>query len=270
MSVYTLEILKADAVQQRKNAPPLLMIHGAYAGSWCWEGYFLPYFTEAGWDVHVPSLRGHAGSMGREKLDHFGIDDYVKDILDMMADLPEPPILIGHSMGGLVAQRVAKQAKVAGLVLLASVAPYGVAASFAHLVTSQPNLLWDLGQFQWQGAAAAGNPSFVRELLFSSKTDRAVVDYFAARAQPESMRALTEMAIPHPFAGFNCPQLPCLVLGAGADQLIPASDIHACATAWHTKAVMIEDCGHAMMADFHKTKVAQEIHEWLGLTYPEG
>jgi pimeloyl-ACP methyl ester carboxylesterase len=270
MSVYTLEILKANAVKQRKNAPPLLMIHGAYAGSWCWESYFLPYFTEAGWDVIAPSLRGHAGSMGREKLDHFGIDDYVKDILLMIADMPEPPVLIGHSMGGLVAQRVAKQAKLAGMVLLASVAPYGVAASFAHLVTSQPSLLWDLSQFQWHGAAAAGNPSFVRELLFSSKTDRAMVDHFAARAQPESMLALTEMAIPHPFAGLNCPKLPCLVLGAGADQLIPPSDSHACASAWHTKAIIIEDCGHAMMADFHKTKVAKEIQEWLELTYPEG
>jgi pimeloyl-ACP methyl ester carboxylesterase len=269
MSVYTLEILKAAAVKKRNQAPPLLMIHGAYAGSWCWEVSFLPYFTAAGFDVIAPSLRGHAGSMGREKLDHFGIDDYVKDILSIIADLPEPPILMGHSMGGLVAQRVAKETKLAGLVLLASVAPYGVAASFAHLLTASPSLLWNLSQFQWQGAAAAGNPSFVRELLFSSKTDRAMVDHFAARAQPESMRALTEMAIPHPFAGLNCPKLPCLVLGAGDDQLIPPSDIYACATAWNTQAEMIADCGHAMMADYQQNIVAERVLAWLTQNYPE-
>lgn len=269
MSVYTLDILKVAAVNKRVNAPPLLMIHGAYAGSWCWKDLFIPHFTEAGFDVIAPSLRGHADSLGREKLDHFGVDDYVDDILSIMADLPEPPILIGHSMGGLVAQRVAKQTKVAGMVLLASVAPYGVAASFAHLMASQPSLLWSLGQFQWQGAAAAGDPGFVRELLFSSKTDRSMVNHFAARAQPESMRALTEMAIPHPFAGLNCPKIPCLVLGAGSDQLIPPGDIHASASAWGTEAEMIADCGHAMMADYHQNIVAGRILAWLNQSYQE-
>ncbi|WP_165928587.1 hypothetical protein [Iodobacter fluviatilis] len=31
----------------------------------------------------------------------------------------------------------------------------------------------------------------------------------------------------------------------------------------------VRDCGDAITADFHKTKVAKEIHDWLDLTYPE-
>jgi pimeloyl-ACP methyl ester carboxylesterase len=57
------------------------------------------------------------------------MSDYAADIAAICAEQPEPPILLGHSMGGLVAQLAAKRAPVEALVLLAPSPPWGVAGS---------------------------------------------------------------------------------------------------------------------------------------------
>ncbi|RLC08454.1 MAG: alpha/beta hydrolase, partial [Deltaproteobacteria bacterium] len=43
----------------KKHSVPILFIHGAFAGAWCWEEYFLPYFADHGYESHALSLRGH-------------------------------------------------------------------------------------------------------------------------------------------------------------------------------------------------------------------
>lgn len=38
--------------------PPVLFVHGAWHGGWCWDQGFLEYFAARGWDVYAMSLRG--------------------------------------------------------------------------------------------------------------------------------------------------------------------------------------------------------------------
>ncbi|MCO5098887.1 MAG: lysophospholipase [Rhodocyclaceae bacterium] len=80
-------------------------MHGAYAAAWCWDEHFLSFFAGHGYACHALSFSGHGGSAGRERLDSFGIDHYVQDVARVVAQLPAPPVLIGHSMGGMVAQK---------------------------------------------------------------------------------------------------------------------------------------------------------------------
>ncbi len=47
---------------------PLLFIHGAWHGAWCWAEHFLDYFAAHGYAAHALSLRGHGNSPGRERL----------------------------------------------------------------------------------------------------------------------------------------------------------------------------------------------------------
>ena len=57
----TLEIL-SRLPKERTTHAPLLFVHGAYTGAWCWDEYFLPYFAERGFEAHAVSLRGHGAS----------------------------------------------------------------------------------------------------------------------------------------------------------------------------------------------------------------
>lgn len=60
---------------------------------------FLDWFAERGWPVHAISLRGHGGSEGHEMLGQWGVDHYVADVMQVIDEIGEAPVLIGHSMG---------------------------------------------------------------------------------------------------------------------------------------------------------------------------
>jgi pimeloyl-ACP methyl ester carboxylesterase len=104
---------------------PIVMVHGAFVGGWSFEWFQKPFRT-AGFKVHAPDLRGHGPQEPRERLVGVSMRDYANDIVKLCQRLEEPPILVGHSMGGLVAQMAARKAKVRALVLLAPSAPWGL------------------------------------------------------------------------------------------------------------------------------------------------
>ena len=108
-----LEVISKSPSQSSRH-PPLILIHGAGHGAWCWRGNFLDYFAEIGWEVHALSLRGHGNSEGKSKLRWWSIAHYVDDIDFVVKTLDRPPILVGHSMGGFVIQKYLEKHSVAG------------------------------------------------------------------------------------------------------------------------------------------------------------
>src|SRR5262249_45915712 len=105
---------------------PLLFVHGALHGAWCWDEHFLDYFAERGYACYALSLRGHGASPGVERLRRTGIQGYVADVAELTAQLPTQPVLVGHSMGGFVIQKYLERHTAAGTVLVAPIPPNGV------------------------------------------------------------------------------------------------------------------------------------------------
>ena len=120
-----LEIIEATPPKVR-GARPLLFVHGAFIGAWCWAEHFLPYFAKHGFRACAVSLSGHGRSPGRERLDWLSIADYVNDLEQAVSRVGGDPILIGHSMGGFVVQKYLERASAPGVVLMASVPPQGL------------------------------------------------------------------------------------------------------------------------------------------------
>jgi len=106
----------------------IVMVHGAFCGGWTFERFRTP-FEAAGHQVIAPDLRGHAKGEKPYAVIGVSMADYAADIAVLCESLSEPPVLIGHSMGGLVAQLVARRTPVEALVLLAPSPPWGVAGS---------------------------------------------------------------------------------------------------------------------------------------------
>ncbi len=65
----------------------------------------MPWFADAGFASYAVSLSGHGRSRRRDLLDSYSISDYVNDLAEVVAELPVAPVLIGHSMGGMVVQK---------------------------------------------------------------------------------------------------------------------------------------------------------------------
>jgi pimeloyl-ACP methyl ester carboxylesterase len=104
---------------------PIVFLHGAFCGGWAFDAFRAP-FEDAGYETHAPNLLHHDQCQDQERLGQTGVKDYARDIIHYVRRLERPAVLIGHSMGGLVAQIAATQVAPAALVLLSPSAPWGV------------------------------------------------------------------------------------------------------------------------------------------------
>lgn len=93
-------VLTAKALQQQ-HATPVVFIHGSWGSSAMWMAY-TSFFAAKGWDAYAPDLRGHGKSGG--EVAGATMADYVSDVRRTITEHGlENPIIIGHSMGGLIA-----------------------------------------------------------------------------------------------------------------------------------------------------------------------
>lgn len=260
-----LEVLSREA---RTDTPrtPLLFVHGAYVGAWCWDEYFLDWFAERGYPAHAVSLQGHGGSAGRDRLNEFGLADYARDVARVAAGLAAPPVLIGHSMGALVVQKVLESAaNVPALVLACPVPAYGLLPSSFSLAFSRPALFAALNTVASGGRAS---PEALAGALFAGPVDAALLERCYRRMQRESRRALLEMSgwgLPFLWGnwGTGAPRPPTLVIGAQHDALIPATQAESTARTLSAEYRLLPDIGHAVMLDQGWPSAAESIADWL-------
>lgn len=247
------------------NKPPLLFIHGAYVGAWCWQPHFLPYFAEHGYHSFALSLQGHGGSPGRALLAAASIADYVGDVAYAVQRVTKAtgqvPILVGHSMGGFLAMTYAREQRVPALALMAAVPPEGLMGSALHLIWRHPQLMWELNLLQQGGVPPQLDK--LRELLFSPHLDKARLLDYAAKFQHESDRALIDMSMPQFDQRPPLGMPPALVLGSRADKLMPSHLIFSSARCLGVKAQMLDEIGHLFMLDSEWRLAADALSGWL-------
>lgn len=246
-------------------APPLLFIHGAFTAAWCWAEHFLDYFAEEGFNSYAVSLSGHGGSRANGSLDSLSIADYVADVARVAAELPVPPVLIGHSMGGFVAQKFLEEHTAAGAVLMCSVPPQGLVSATFGMMFSRPDLFKDLNRLMGGGAVALDT---LREALFDQPVDMTDLARYYRWCQPESHRAVWDMTLfALPSVG-RVGRVPLLVLGAEHDHLIAPSLVELTARTYGVAAEIFPAMGHGMMLERDWRRPAGRILAWLQQNFP--
>lgn len=236
----------------------ILLVHGAWHGPWCWDN-FVDYLSRRGHDVRTVQLRGHTGQGDRI---WYRLHHYVEDVQRAAAEFSAPPILVGHSLGGLLVQQYLERHPALGSALVASIPPRGTAGTIARLTWHHPmamvksSLLLRLKPF-------IGSRRLVRELFFTSSTPQEIVDHCFMHVQDESYLAIIDTMI-----GPSRPRhthVPVLVLGAERDAFFTLSEVRQTAWAYGTEAHIFPGMGHDMMLDQGWQKVAEHIDGWTRL-----
>ncbi len=245
---------------KRRGRAPLLFVHGAFIGAWCWEEHFLEYFADLGHEAWAVDLRGHAD--GEVPDDLASIDDYVADVL-LAADLMnQPPVLIGHSMGAIVVQRALRRTGAQAVALLAPVPPQGLLGSSFMLAANNPEIFNEINKMQMIDGIA-GSPELLRQAIFSRQLPATVVSRYLRRMRHESQRALFDLSWPQHFWIERTP-VPLQVMGAADDLFFPPALVEATAALHGVAAEIVPDTAHAMMLDANWEQTASRLAAWIG------
>lgn len=244
---------------------PIVMVHGAFVGGWSFEQFRKP-FEAAGHHVLAPDLRGHAAGQASDQVVGVSIRDYADDIATLCASLATPPILIGHSMGGLVAQLAARRVAPKALVLLAPSPPWGLAGwsveeAFTAFGAQMASLL----------SNGAVEPS--REVMRSaslSRMTRADAEPILDRLRPESAQAVRETLNwwldPFMTTSIGSGPLPVrsLVISGDADMVHPAASGRLVAERIGGDFISLPEMSHWLLGEPGWDEVAEIALEFIG------
>jgi pimeloyl-ACP methyl ester carboxylesterase/thioredoxin reductase len=217
--------------------PPLLMVHGIAHGAWCFAENWLPAAAEQGFPAYAVSLRGHGGSGGARHLRSTLMRDYVHDVLQAITELPEPPVLIGHSMGAVVAQLVAERYPLRGLVLLT---PAPLHSAIGDLVSIGRDRPADLAR-----AVLGRTLSMEPDILFR-RLDPPTARRYSDRTGAESPLVQWELLAARSIGPVEC---PVLVVGTPEDRLVRVDDVRRTAARFGVEPVWFPGMGHDVMLD---------------------
>ncbi len=255
-----LELVHQQAVGS-DHSTPLLFIHGMWHGAWCWQEYFLPFFSQRGYDSYALSLRGHAGSDAHDGLRWHSIDNYVNDIEWAASQIGRPFAIIGHSMGGYVVQKFIESHHALAAVLLASVPTTTVWPATFRVLRMHPfSVIKAISTLRMYPVVET--LQLAQDALFSKTMQANAVKKYHAAMQNESFRAYADMLglnLLHP----KRVKTPVLVIGAQDDAVIGVSDVKATAKAYDTEAVIIPSVAHDVMLEAGWKSVADRMLEWF-------
>lgn len=257
-----LELLALPAGAGADTRVPLIFVHGAYVGAWCWAEHFLPWFAGRGHPVYALSLRGHGASAGRERLDEFGLADFADDLGSALEGLERAPVLVGHSMGALVVQKYLERNPGAAraAALFCPVPPFGILASSFLLALRHPGLFAEINVLAFGGRASR---AALQQALFAGPVEAERLERYFARMQPESRRAILDMS------GWGLPQpwrtrlLDTVVIGAERDVLISPELAQTTARLLGADYRTLPGLGHAVMLETGWRLAAEALADWL-------
>lgn len=224
------------------SKPPLILLHGLAANGACWTS--LAHALEGEYDVIMPDARGH----GKSSVPEYGYryEDHANDVVGLVKALKlSPPILLGHSMGGMTAAVVAsrKPNVLRGLVLAD---PTFISAKYQREVrdsdvADQHRRMLNMSLDELVEDARARHPDRSREIL----------ELFARARLQTSMAAFDVLTPPNPdykllVGAIDVPSL--LVFGdKGVVSSVVAEELHRLNP--RLQVEQIREAGHGVHLD---------------------
>ena len=252
-------------MRSHKNA---VFIHGTWGnGPQAW-GEMAPELEKRGYRVHTPTLRHHELPFleGALKIATLSLLDYVEDLSRLVQALEAPPLIIGSSMGGLLAQLVAAKNPHTGVVLLAPAPAYGMFPYYPSMMRIFLNHF--LQREFWRKPLFPEWRTFRWGVANRQKEDAALAFYKTLCT--ESGRAYAEMAFWFFDArrasrvDVNAINTPLLVFGGGKDRVVHSRIARLTAKRYRNGCyVHLPESDHMMMMGDELKNTLRSMDQWF-------
>ncbi|OBA76793.1 alpha/beta hydrolase [Mycobacterium sp. 1554424.7] len=255
-----LEVIDKGSISVAHPAP-LLFIHGSWHAAWCWDENFLDFFADKGYRAVAVSLRNHGGSE-RTRPRRCSVADWLQDVANVARRLPVEPVVIGHSMGGLIVQKYLETHNVPAGVLLATMPVSGASRALLRILGRHPTRS-ARALIRGKTLRAVNTTTAARENFYSAATPDSDLARYTPLLDEEYVGRqaldLTVLSLPRPKRVTT----PLLVLGAQDDACFSQNEIRKTARAYGTDAEFFTGMGHNMMLEPGWRAVAERIDAWL-------
>ncbi len=255
---------------------PLMLIHGAWLSARSWEN-FADHFEKRGFAVSAPEWPRKHGDVeelrtAADELAGLGLDEIVDHYETLIRALDQPPVLMGHSFGGLIVEILLDRGLGRAGVAISPAPPKGILVlPFSALKAVSPALAHPS---KWHGVVTLTPEEFTYGFVNTFTPEDAAAAY-ERYAVPETGQVFYEAG----FANFrmnpptkvdfdNDNRAPLLIVGATKDHTIPASvsrkqyEKYESSSA-QTDYAEFEGRPHLLMAAEGWEEVADSIASWL-------
>lgn len=255
--------------------PPLLLIHGTNAAAWTMEPVRAT-FLKAGFTCTSLTYRHHDLPPGEDrnaKLQGLGIADYLDDARQAVAAMDEKPVIVGHSLGGLIAQKLAGEGLVAGGILLNSSIINGT------LPTTDGER--ELGKM-FMGAGAFWDEVFGQDFELLAKYGLSTLPLdlqhdIVDRLGTESGRVFFEFLYwmydvnQTTKVDIDAVTCPLLFITSSEDVAVPPSAARQMAARYGDLAqvIEVENSCHYVQFDTQWPRIAAQAIDWLNKVFPD-
>lgn len=256
----SLELLTVP-VERPNGSPPLLMLPGAFHGASAFAEHWMPHLAARGYLTYALSYRGHGGSGGSYA--GASLQDYLVDVERAMTSFETRPILVGHSLGGYLAQHLVAKADYPGAVLVAPVPHRGMPFSLlaANALRHPLRLLRALVSGDMRPFAEGA--SMVRRNFFSSALSESDLLHYSGLLGGESLRAYSQLGPFGPFPDVTRCRTPMLVLAGAEDWAFTPRRLRRTAAVYGADFVEVEGSGHDIMLDVAWRAAADAVDRWV-------
>jgi pimeloyl-ACP methyl ester carboxylesterase len=247
----------------------LFMIHGMWSAPWVWDNY-KSFFEELGYVCVTPTLRYHdvaPDDAPHPMLGTTSLLDYARDLEEEIRGLGGSPVIMGHSMGGLLTQMLGSRGLGKALVLLAPAAPSGILALRFSVIKSFWSMMTTWGFWKKPFRITLNEAVYgISNLLPVEEQER-----LHTKCVYESGRAAAEIGFwLLDFKGaaeVDESQIasPMLIVAGGQDRITPASVTEKLHEKYKAVSKFVEypDHAHWVLGEPGWEKIAQDVAEWL-------
>jgi len=235
--------------------PTLLFLHGAFVGHEPFEPW-MEYFAKRGWRSVAASRRGRAG-VGPKHAKGLKIADYIDDTMAVIDALKEKPILVGHSLGGLIAQKIAERDKAAGLVLVCPAPAAKLPAQPIALPTYLPMFPKILA-----GQPILPGPNGCSTIALNQipAADRAAIHKALVHESGAVYRELIFGSVKADFSKIVCPTM---VIGGREDRIVAPALVEWTAARLKTTAHIYDGHAHWLLAEPGWEAIADDVFRFV-------